>query len=187
MKRLRVYIAGPYTKGDKLDNVRRAIDAATIVLALGHFPYIPHLTHYWDERHPHDYETWMELDFAYLDVCDVLIRLSGESPGADREVEQARAKGIRVFDSIEAFKRFDEEQKRNVKIASNGARLKLDSVTMGRSFRKGLVYLVEGEWPDDNELLQIVDNGWPCNFGGSVNKRVDTVRGPYAVVTVYTD
>jgi hypothetical protein len=52
---------------------------------------------------PHDYELWLEIDFAWVKKCDALIRLPGESSGADREVELARSLGIPVYFSIQEF------------------------------------------------------------------------------------
>ena len=103
LKPLRIYIAGPYSVGDPAANTLTAITEADKLLNAGYYPFIPHLSHYHHAILPHDYETWMELDFEYLAVCDVLIRLPGESPGADREVTLAKQRGIPVFYGVEAF------------------------------------------------------------------------------------
>lgn len=100
---MRVYIAGPYTRSDVAQNVRNAVHAADQVWALGDFPYVPHLTHLWHLISPHDYESWLELDLAWLNCCDCLIRLPGESAGADREVAEAQRLGLPVYLGIEAF------------------------------------------------------------------------------------
>src|SRR3990167_10946749 len=94
---LRVYVAAPYTTGDAGRNVRRAILAADAILEAGHLPYLPHLNHFWHILRPHFKEAWMELDHAWLIKCDVLVRLPGESEGADREVKWAQAQGMEVF------------------------------------------------------------------------------------------
>ena len=44
---------------------------------------------------------WLALDFAWLDVCDAVLRLPGDSDGADKEVAHAQERGIPVFTSIE--------------------------------------------------------------------------------------
>lgn len=98
-----IYIAGPYTNGDKLDNVARALEAADLVVTLGHVPLVPHLAHFWDMISPKDYETWLAIDLAYLAKCDALIRLPGQSPGADREVKFATEHGIHVFYGLAEF------------------------------------------------------------------------------------
>lgn len=98
---VKVYIAGPYTKGDVAINVNRVIQAADKLLALGFIPYVPHLTHFWHLISPHPYETWLDIDNAFLVLCDCVLRLPGESSGADKEVELAKAKGIPVYYNIE--------------------------------------------------------------------------------------
>jgi len=97
---LRVYVAGPYTKGGEADNVRKAIAAADRLMELGFYPYVPHLTHFWHLLFPHPWEYWMELDKKYLRVCDILLRLPGESRGADEEVGSATRWGIPVVYSM---------------------------------------------------------------------------------------
>jgi len=82
-----VYVAGPLSTGDKTINIRRAIDAAdTLRWADPRIvPFVPHLNHLWHFAHMHDYEYWMDMDFAWLEKCDVMLRLSGKCPGCDRE------------------------------------------------------------------------------------------------------
>lgn len=99
----RVYIAGPYTHGDVAMNVRGALEAADELLRRGHAPYVPHLTHFWHLLFPGPYEQWMRLDLAWLFVCDALVRLPGDSPGADRESAEASRLGIPIYPSIRAF------------------------------------------------------------------------------------
>lgn len=96
----RIYVAGPYTKGDVVLNVRHAIVTADALLNLGFAPYVPHLSHFWHLVCPHDYEAWMTLDFEWVKACDAVLRLSGESSGADREEALAGELGIPVFYSI---------------------------------------------------------------------------------------
>jgi hypothetical protein len=99
--KITVYIAGPYTAGEISYNVAAAIDAAEKLSKAGLYPYIPHLNHYWALEYPHDYEFWMDQDFAFLDKCDILLRLRGTSPGADREVERAQCLDIPVYKNID--------------------------------------------------------------------------------------
>jgi len=40
----------------------------------------------------------------WITVCDCVLRLEGESPGADAEVVLAKKKGIPVFYSIDELK-----------------------------------------------------------------------------------
>lgn len=99
----RVYIAGPYTQGDTAINVRTALGAAQELLLAGWAPYVPHLTHFWHLVYPGPYEHWAALGIVWLEVADALVRLPGESPGADREVAFARDHGIPVYDSVAAL------------------------------------------------------------------------------------
>jgi hypothetical protein len=101
---MRVYIAGPLTKGDWFQNVRRAIDFADEVTTVtGAQCFVPHLSLTWDMIHHHGYEWWMAWCLEWVGACDALIRVPGESLGGDREMTRARELGIPVFDSIEAF------------------------------------------------------------------------------------
>ncbi len=99
----RVYIAGPYTNGDVALNVRNAFEAANRLADLGYAPFVPHSTHFWHMLFPRPYEDWLQLDNEYLPCCAALLRLPGESKGADKEVEFARKLGIPVFRTIEAL------------------------------------------------------------------------------------
>ena len=100
---MRVYIAGPYTKGDVAVNVRNAILAADAVLGAGHVPFLPHLTHFWHLVCPGPYEQWTKLDLEWLPFCEAFIRLPGESSGSDAEVGVASALGMPVYYSVEEF------------------------------------------------------------------------------------
>jgi len=100
---MRVYVAGPYT-ADPAACTARAIAAGDELLEAGHEPFVPHLAHYWHHLHAeHDYEAWMRLDLAWVAVAEALVRLPGESSGADREVALAEQLGIPVFASVEGF------------------------------------------------------------------------------------
>ncbi len=100
---MRVYVAGPYTKGDPCVNTHAAIQAGNLLLDAGHAPFVPHLSHFWHTTTPRPYEDWMRLDFAFVEVCDALVRLPGESSGADREVEHARRFDVPVFFGVDEF------------------------------------------------------------------------------------
>jgi len=103
MKTKKVYIAGPYTKGDVVLNVRAAITMAEGVAAHGHIPYVPHTTMLWHMIMPHTPEFWYQYDKEWLAHCDALIRIPGESVGADAEVEKAEELGIQVYYSLGDF------------------------------------------------------------------------------------
>ena len=98
----KVYIAGPYTKDDVAQNVRKAVLAGDRLAQAGYVPFIPHLTHFWHLLCPHLWAFWMIQDMQWLEACDCVLRLPGESVGADREVERAQELGIPVYSSVEA-------------------------------------------------------------------------------------
>lgn len=97
---VKIYIAGPYSKGDVAQNVKAAVMGGDYVTRLGHVPYIPHLTHFWHLLMAHEYQFWLDYDLVWLAECDAILRLSGESAGADAEVEFAKSRGMPVFHSV---------------------------------------------------------------------------------------
>ena len=99
---MKIYIAGPYTKGDTAMNVRASIFAQDYIEAtLGHMAYNPLLSHFQHLLIPHtDVNYWYEKDILWLKECDAILRLTGESTGADREVEIARELGLKIYHSV---------------------------------------------------------------------------------------
>lgn len=55
-KKIRVYIASPYTLGDQLENVNVQMDMYSELLDLGTLPFAPLYSHYVHERHPKSYD-----------------------------------------------------------------------------------------------------------------------------------
>ncbi len=105
-----VYIAGPYTVPNPEQNVKNAVDAAELVLAAGMIPHIPHLSHYWHTIHKeHDWETWLKIDCEILLRCDAVLRLPGESKGADHEMKIATDKWIPVFLDMDSLTKWFKE------------------------------------------------------------------------------
>jgi hypothetical protein len=82
-----VYVAGPYTNGDPVLNTRNAIAVADRLHSMGYIPVIPHLSMLWHTVSPKPYDWWLEYDFELMSLCDAVVRLPGESTGADRECE----------------------------------------------------------------------------------------------------
>lgn len=99
---MKVYVAGPYSADPDACTVE-AMSVAHQVMDLGHAPFVPHLYHYMHLMRERGYEDWMTADLVYLRVCDVILRMPGHSPGADREVELARELGIPVVYSVDAL------------------------------------------------------------------------------------
>jgi hypothetical protein len=98
-----VYISGPYSKGNVNDNVRNAIFAAEDLIDCGYIPFVQHLSHFWDFLSCHPYPYWMEMDLEWVTRCDAVLRLPGESVGADKEVACADANNIPVFYSMQSL------------------------------------------------------------------------------------
>lgn len=95
-----VYIASPYTKGDVAVNVRNSFLVADKLAELGFAPFPPLYSHFWHFLSPHPYEFWMEQDNEWVLRCDCLLRIAGESSGADKEVAIALENDIPVFYSM---------------------------------------------------------------------------------------
>ena len=105
---MKIYIAGPYT-GSTLEeieeNVQRAMEAGLKIWKKGHFPYIPHLTHWPDilsrklgiEMNWEDYMNWHA---PWVDDCDALFLLA-ESKGALLEYNRAKEEGKSVYQTLE--------------------------------------------------------------------------------------
>lgn len=100
---MRVYVAGPYTLGDRSENMRRIMAATIEILDAGHEPFCPLLTHFLDLTHPRPWEDWMRLDMAWLECAEAFVSIPGESLGADMEADRAAILGIPTFESVADF------------------------------------------------------------------------------------
>jgi hypothetical protein len=124
MRNLLVYVAGPISKGDILHNVTQAHEAGIALLKAGVPCIVPHGSCFWGntivwERFstnpahkrvalmaealptgttPKD---WYGMDRVIVSRCDAVLRLPGESTGADLEVAQARSEGKPVFHTVD--------------------------------------------------------------------------------------
>jgi len=97
-EKVRVYVAGPLTAGKTLKNIPNAIKVGNDLLERGFVPFIPHLNVFWEFIYPHHPDSvWLAYDKQWLGVCHALLRLPGESPGADGEVDFAAERDIPVF------------------------------------------------------------------------------------------
>lgn len=110
-KKLKIYIAGPYTpvNTDQHDaprivhkNVIKAIRAGIKVIKKGHIPFIPHLTHFihLETEEPLSKEFYYEYDLEWLKLCDAFLYLDS-SEGADKELQIAETLGLKIFNSID--------------------------------------------------------------------------------------
>lgn len=101
-----VYIAGPiHGSGTVGGNLRLALHVAEMLNDSGFTPFVPNLFIQWDAAYEtaedQKEEKWMGMDLEWLSRCDILVRLPGKSPGADREVAFARDLGIPVYENDE--------------------------------------------------------------------------------------
>ena len=104
--RIKVYIASPYTNGDKQKLTDLQVEAAGGLLKLGFNPFTPLLSHYITifAKDMDDFP-WLEVDIEWLKMCDLVVRLHPKdakgidipSPGADEEEEYSKANGIPLF------------------------------------------------------------------------------------------
>lgn len=103
----RVYVAGPISKGDLNHNINQARDAGMRLMRAGFAPLVPHLTCYMGGDVPEvlpngtTAEDWYGIDLPWVAVADAVLRLPGESAGADLEVNFARYHFIPVYESVD--------------------------------------------------------------------------------------
>jgi hypothetical protein len=109
--RLKVYISGPISKGNRNDNFHRAAKVEEWLMLNGFAPLNPMrsmvMPHAWQENMPHS--VWLECDLPWVAAADAVIRLAGESAGADMECEHAHQLNIPVLYGLEDFKSWAEE------------------------------------------------------------------------------
>lgn len=97
-----LYVAAPYTNPDPVENTHAAIKACDELRASGVVtPFCPHLSLLWHVVSPQPYDVWLDYDLGVLRHCHALLRLPGESSGADGEVAEARRLGMPVFYAME--------------------------------------------------------------------------------------
>lgn len=93
-----VYIAGPFTQGDPLVNTHNAMSVWHHLHSYGFVPFCPHaatvLLHL---HHPLSYAQWLAYCKHWVRICDVFLRLPGDSQGADDEEALALALGKPVY------------------------------------------------------------------------------------------
>lgn len=117
--RRRVYIAGPISKGDLAHNINQATEAFVKLAKAGLAPFCPQWSAFsgpvrkeptgvvWGEAgaQPNDlrHADWLAVDLEWVATADAVLRLPGESKGADQEVAEAKRLGIPVFEDINAL------------------------------------------------------------------------------------
>lgn len=117
---MRVYLAGPITKGDLAHNINQASQAFERLALAGLSPFCPqwsafagpcsrpyHIKQVVGIAAPQPnkltHADWLRVDLDWVACADAVLRLPGESTGADQETAFARGRGIPVFDSEAAL------------------------------------------------------------------------------------
>jgi hypothetical protein len=104
-----VYMAGPYTKPDPVENTHKAMKRwEALRIARYCTPICPHWSMAQHLVTPREYQYWMNYDYELIRHVSALIRYPGESAGADSEVEFAKSEGIPVFDNEKDLKEWCE-------------------------------------------------------------------------------
>lgn len=125
MSRKVVYIAGPIRRGSLLHNIRQADAAMGELMRRGYSPINPMLSVYagcatddqntlathgvWAPADPLaklegvTAQDWLDMDLAVVERVDAVLRLPGDSVGADGETAHAEKHGIPVFHSIDVL------------------------------------------------------------------------------------
>jgi|SRR5262245_3377803 len=108
-KQLWIMVAGPYRSGSSdpivwAENLRKLNSAASAIFQKGHVPIIgvnlalPVIEAAGQELYE---RIMMPLSLSLTERCDAVLRIEGVSKGADDEVDRFRARGLRVFLSID--------------------------------------------------------------------------------------
>lgn len=109
---LLILIAGPYRSGTGGDaaliaqNLARLEEASGPIFRLGHVPMIGEwvalpILRTLDTAEAGEGDVMYETAHRLLQHCDAVLRLPGESSGADKDVEIAQERGLPVYRSLE--------------------------------------------------------------------------------------
>ena len=109
-----ILIAGPYRSGTNNDpilmkkNLERLEAMALPLFRMGHMPIIGEwlalpLLKLAGAKEPGD-KIWQEIQYPaahrMLLKCDAILRIEGESKGADQDVEVAKKHGLKIYHSL---------------------------------------------------------------------------------------
>jgi len=118
--RPKVYISGPITIGNRNSHFYQANEAQRLLMLSGFAPLNPMqsitLPFAWEKDFTHN--VWIETDLPWVEVADAVLRLPGESKGADEEVAHAENVGVPVFHTV------GELEDHFIKKTTNNRRLK---------------------------------------------------------------
>jgi hypothetical protein len=101
-----VYISGPISLGNTIVNVRNGCLAWETLRAGGLCtPIAPHWSIQQEMVWPITHAEWIEYDLELVARCDAVLRLPGESKGADQECLFAQQLGLPVFHDLNELAR----------------------------------------------------------------------------------
>lgn len=101
--RPRVYISCPITLGDREANIRNADAAARALVDAGYAPFNPALSCFSVACDDLTHETWIDIDLPWVEASDVVLRLPGESVGADQETDYASTCNVPVVHHLDTL------------------------------------------------------------------------------------
>ena len=99
MRRLRVYISGPYSSNPE-ENTKIACGYWQILWEMGYAPQCPHWSHIQTRVSDLPHSKWLEYDCSWISANDVVLRIPGESDGAEIEVAYANLIKVPVVHSL---------------------------------------------------------------------------------------
>lgn len=112
--RPRIYVSGPISLGCQFKNFQQFCEAFYALVEAGFAPFNPGLTLILPGNTSISHADWLAIDLPWVAVADAILRLPGESKGADEECGYARTIGIPVFDSIEELNKYLWNRNANV-------------------------------------------------------------------------
>ena len=103
MQRTKIYIAVPMSLGDRIENLSIGLRAYRSLLGAGYAPMCPSLNFFMHPFADITHSQWLEVDLPWVKSADGLLRIQGESKGADLEVKTAVQFDIPVFYSLDSL------------------------------------------------------------------------------------
>jgi len=98
----KVFVAGPmFSSGSMGNNIRNAVQVAEQLRDAGFLVFLPHLYFFWDLIRPREREFWTALDLEWLETCNVIFRIPGESSGADGEEKHAEEWDLKAYSDMD--------------------------------------------------------------------------------------
>lgn len=101
IQRPRVYMSGPISLGDPDENFGLAAIVQHELIGFGFAPLNPMLSMKLPGHEGIEHSAWIAVDLPWVEVSDAVLRLPGESRGAETECEFAEEIGVPVFTSVE--------------------------------------------------------------------------------------